>query len=307
MGNAGIKGTQAGTALKNAFLKLSAGGKPVQGMLKAIGVEIDDGTGNMRKFTDVLGDIGDATAEFGNIKVAKVLDTLFGKRAIAGASNLIDGIANVREFEKSLKDAGKTSRLTAEIMRTSIDAKLKSLGSAATEAGFKVLNAFSGDGKQGIDALTEAIRNVNMQPFIEGMKVAITMGKGLAVILDGLLFPFRIVGGLIARIAAVLADLNDMTGIITFVFGGINKIGNALIAVLKGDLIGAGRALVGSEGVQGEGSAQPAPNAAEARAAAQQSVNVSGNVNFNNAPAGTTAEADGDVDFNVNELGFNGA
>lgn len=190
LGSAGIKGTEAGTALKNSFLNLSAASPKTIKMLNAIGVTADDGTGNMRKFTDILGDVGAATKEFGTLKVAKVLDTIFGKRAIAGASNLIESIADVRNFETSLKNAGQTSKLTAEIMRTSIDAKLKSLGSAATETGFKILTAFQVDGKNGIDALTQSIRDFDPTQLTNQLKIVLNtlvlIGKTAGIIITGL-------------------------------------------------------------------------------------------------------------------------
>lgn len=299
MGNAGIKGTQAGTALKNAFLKLAAGGKPVTSMLSAIGVSVDDGTGNMRKFTDILGDIGSATEEFGTIKTAKVLDTLFGKRAIAGASNLIDGIKNVREFEQSLKNAGATSKLTADILRTSIDNKLKSLGSAATEAGFKILNAFRVDGKNGIDALTEAIREFDVKPMVEGLKIVID-----ALVLIGKVAGFAF---------NILTGLGNIIG---------TQIGIA-VASAEGSLVGAGADIGGdffgegaAEGITssifnkskvptGTGDTRTAPNQAAAAATAQQvNVNVGGEINVN-GPPGTTAESTGPVGFNTEALGAN--
>ena len=166
MGNAGIKGTMAGTALKNSFLNLSTQAPKVVKMLDSIGVRIDDGQGNMRKFSDILEDVGKNIKSLGTLEQAKVLDTLFGKRAIAGASNLIDSISEVKQFEQSLKDAGKTSEKTADIMRQSLEARLLALGSAATEFGFKILTAFEKRGAKGIDSLTEAIRNFDPQPII---------------------------------------------------------------------------------------------------------------------------------------------
>ena len=167
MGNAGIKGTMAGTALKNSFLNLSTQAPKVVKMLDSIGVRIDDGQGNMRKFSDILEDVGRNIKSLGTLDQAKVLDTLFGKRAIAGASNLIDSISEVKQFEQSLKDAGKTSEKTADIMRQSLEARLLALGSAATEFGFKILTAFEKRGAKGIDSLTEAIRNFDPQPIID--------------------------------------------------------------------------------------------------------------------------------------------
>ena len=290
MGNAGIKGTQAGTALKNAFLKLAAGGDPVNNMLAAIGVSVDDGTGNMRKFTDILEDVGKATGKFGTLKVAKVMDTLFGKRAIAGASNLISGISDVREFEDSLKNAGKTSQLTAEIMRTSIDAKLKSLGSAATEAGFKLFQAFAVDGKSGIDSLTEAIRALDMSGVIGLFRffkdVLISVFNVLAMITR----PF-------AKIASEIAQINDIVNI------------SGAVSAIAGF---AGRGIsqiAGAVGLGGGEAQQPAPNAAEAQARAQQQQqNFRGVLSIAGAPPDSTFEETATASgFDVQMLGFNGA
>ena len=286
MGNAGIKATMAGTALKNSFLNLSTQSPKVVKMLRDIGVEVDDGTGNMRKFTDILGDVGAATKEFGSLKVAKVLDTLFGKRAIAGASGLIENIADVREFEKTLLNAGMTAKQTAEIMRTSIDAKLKALGSSATEAGFKILNAFRVDGKSGIDALTESIRSMDMEPFIESLKVVFGMLSGIAK------FTFEFASGLgivAAKISLIAEKVGASSAEPSNFFKGI-----------RGSVAG----FFGS-GVDVD-SGTDTPNSGEARAKAQasQSVSVGGTINVN-GPAGTTAEADGPVGFNLQALGAN--
>jgi TP901 family phage tail tape measure protein len=279
LGNVGIKGTEAGTAMKNMFLKLSAPASGAADLLETIGVKIDDGTGNMKKFSVIMREISGATKEFGNIKVAKVLDTLFGKRAIAGAVNIGEQIDALEDLEKTLKAAGLTSQQTAEIMRTSIDAKLKSLGSAATEAGFKILNAFRVDGKEGIDALTDAIRAADMTPLINSLKTVFGWISSITS------FVFELGSGL--GIVAAKLSLGEGFGFGAPDDAGINN--GSFNAAFDPD----------------DYSHLTTPNAAEAQARAQaQAVNVGGTINVN-APAGTTAEADGPVGFNVNELGFN--
>jgi TP901 family phage tail tape measure protein len=278
LGSSGIKGTEAGTALKNSFLRLSAATPKTVKMLKDINVEIDDGTGNMRKFTDIIADVGAATKGLGTLQTAKIFNELFGKRAIAGATNLADSISELRDFEKMLKGAGKTSELTAEIMRTSIDAKLKTLGSSATEAGFKILNAFEVNGKKGIDSLTEAIRGFDVKPMVDG----------LTIIIDALVIIGKVAG----------FAFNMLTGIGTAIGTSIGFIGETLKARSAG---------VGLESTDefGTGLDVEAPNAKEAAARAQQvNVNVGGEINVN-GPAGTTAESTGPVGFNTQLLGQN--
>jgi TP901 family phage tail tape measure protein len=170
LGNSGIKGTEALTALKNIFLRMAAQPKPVRDALEALGITVDDGTGNLKKMSVVLREVGEALKGRGTIEVGKRLDQLFGKRAIAGAANLADNIPMLNEFEARLRKAGGTAERTAEQIRKSLGNQLKTLGSAALELGFKILDAFAGKGQEGIKRLTEAIRNFDPKPMIEGLK-----------------------------------------------------------------------------------------------------------------------------------------
>lgn len=226
MGNAGIKGTMAGTALKNSFLNLSTQSPKVVKMLDAIGVRIDDGQGNMRKFSDILEDVGKNIKSLGTLDQAKVLDTLFGKRAIAGASNLIDSISEVKQFEQTLKDAGKTSEKTADIMRQSLDARLKALGSAATELGFKLLTAFEKRGAKGINALTEAIRKFDPTPVIEFFEA---VGSGLKFLFEWRAQILTVIGVFLALKAALAVAAIGM-GIFNLV-AAANPIGLIVLGV----------------------------------------------------------------------------
>lgn len=170
LGNSGIKGSEAMTALKNAYLRLAAPVGAGAELLKELNITLDDGQGGAKKMTDLMAEMGEKIKGFGKIKQAEILDTVFGKRAIAGGKNIIDNIANIKEFEKTLLGAAGTSRKTAEFMRQSLGNRLKSLQSALIETGFKFLSAFDKDGKGAIDRLTEAIRGFDVQPIIDGAK-----------------------------------------------------------------------------------------------------------------------------------------
>ena len=179
LGGAGIKGSKAGTALKNMFLNLSALPKKTADALAEINVTVDDGTGNMKKFSTVIGEIGTSLKGVGTLKTAKILDAIFGKRAIAGAANLMDGVAALDTFEKSLLDADGVAQRTADRLRKSLGNRLLALQSAATEFGFKFINAFEKDGKKGIDALMQSIRAFDPTPIIDGLKTAFAVTKAL--------------------------------------------------------------------------------------------------------------------------------
>ncbi len=177
LGSSGIKGSQAMTALKNAYIRLAAPTSEARKLMDALGVTIDDGTGGARKMTDVMEDVGKAISGLSKVKQAEVLDIMFGKRAIAGAKNITDNIVNIRKFEKALMSAAGTSQRTADIMRQSLGNRIKALNSAMVEFGFKILESFKIDGVDAISALTAAVREFNVDPIINGL----TFVKDIAV------------------------------------------------------------------------------------------------------------------------------
>jgi TP901 family phage tail tape measure protein len=281
MGNAGIKGSQGATALKNSFLNLATQQKPVVSMMKAIGASIKTGEGGRLLFTETLADITEKTKDMDKLKRAKVFDVIFGKRAIAGASNLSQSISEIKDFRKGLIAAGDTSQLTADIMRTSLEAKLKTLGSAATEFGFKILSAFRGDAKGGLDAMTESIRNMDVTGIVEELKIVIKFMGTLLKVAGGIAKAFDIIGTGLGVAAAKFSLMQDAR---------------------------SGASLTGFDDFGGDEESQSpvvGPNQREAAARAQQvAVSVGGTIDVN-GPPGTTAESDGPVGFNVAALGTN--
>jgi len=224
LGNAGIKGTDAATALKNGMLRLAAPTGEVQQALDFLGVSVDDGTGNMKKMTTILGEVRDKLKGAGEVQTAKVMNAIFGKRAIAGAKNLIDSLEGIDQFEQVLNNAAGTSEKTAERMRQSLGNRLKTLGSAATEFGFKIIEAFEVRGKNGLDALTEAIRGFDPEPIINGLEFTLEVIKNIWKIIKpfkealGLLLAgwlaYTGVMKLVAAAQAIVLFTNPVTAII---------------------------------------------------------------------------------------------
>lgn len=212
LGNSGIKGTLAATALKNAYTRLVKPTKEVRAGLGALGLtqaDLIDKTGKMRKLTDVLSMITtrvDKLGLKGKAPELGIFAQIFGLRATAGAATLADSIKGIRDFEAMLKKAAGTSELTAERMRKSLGNRLKTLQSAAVESGFKFLEAFDKNIKGGIDGATKALRNFDMDPIIKSVKTAWAVFSGLYSVIRPFipLMPF-LIGGMIAYNAVLKA------------------------------------------------------------------------------------------------------
>lgn len=218
LGSSGIKGSEAMTALKNAYLRLAAPTSAARKILKGLNVTLDDGTGNARKMTDLMEELGGKISGLGKIKQAQILNEIFGKRAIAGGKNIIDNIKNIKQFEKSLLSAGGTAQKTADLIRTSLGNRLKTLNSTLVEFGFKILENFELKGKNAIDAFVEAIRGVDVKPIVEALEALVAITTVLFKIMSSDIVQTigMVVGvflGLKLAVAAVTIAFGLLTGV----------------------------------------------------------------------------------------------
>jgi TP901 family phage tail tape measure protein len=171
MANAGIKGSKAGTTLKNMFLRLAAPVPKSAALLNKLNITTKDSSGNMLDMVDILGQLGHATRNMGTAQRSAALDTIFGKRAIAGASVLLDkGHVALGEYVEQLKNAGGASQDMADIIRKSLGNKLAALKSAAIEVGFKFIDSFQKKIPGAIDKATKAVRGFDVNKVINAIK-----------------------------------------------------------------------------------------------------------------------------------------
>ncbi len=151
MANAGIAGSDAGTSLKVALMRLTAPTKDVRAALEELGVSVFDAQGNTRDFTEVLRDLAGALEPLSEQRRAKLLTDIFGADAIRAASILTTRLS---EYEAVLARLSRESTLqrladaqmrgirgTEEGWRNAIDALRLRIGTAlfgddAREGGF---------------------------------------------------------------------------------------------------------------------------------------------------------------------------
>jgi len=138
LGNIGIQGSNAGTALNNMMLNLSAPTKAMKDQLKDLGIQTTDLNGKMRPMTSILQDMGKGMSAIPEGEQLAVLNTIFGKRAIAGAGELLtqslkigkDGKNAISRYSDELTNAGGKAKSMADIMRGGTSGALASLKSA---------------------------------------------------------------------------------------------------------------------------------------------------------------------------------
>jgi TP901 family phage tail tape measure protein len=117
MASAGVKGSMAGTSMRQILLQLSDAEK--QAKLLAIGVQVvDQSTGKLRNFGDVMIDIGEAMKGMSQSARLSFAKELFDQRAVSGALNIIT--TDFRGLSQAMDEASGTAERQAKLMQTSL-------------------------------------------------------------------------------------------------------------------------------------------------------------------------------------------
>lgn len=163
LGNVGIKGTQAGTSLRSAMLRLAAPPKQAAKALKSLGVSAKDNRGNMRALTDILMDVERKTAKMGTGDRMAYYKAIFGTEAATAMVELVKqaGVNGIQEFTNKLKNSAGRAEQVAQTMADNLLGDIKNLESAREAIGIAIYDTISDDMRASIQSITEMVRKVN--------------------------------------------------------------------------------------------------------------------------------------------------
>ena len=163
LGNVGIKGTQAGTSLRSAMLRLSAPPKAAAKALKKLGVSAKDSRGNMRALTDILVDVEKKTAKMGSGDKMAYYKDIFGTEAATAMVELVGqaGVHGIQEMTEKLKNSAGRAEQVAQVMADNLMGDIKNLESAREAVGIAIYDTISDDIRSAIQSVTEIVRKVN--------------------------------------------------------------------------------------------------------------------------------------------------
>ena len=190
MASSGIKGSESGTQLRNMMLSLASPSKTAWAALDKLGIKTTDANGNFLNIIDILAQFEKGMKGLGNAEKEAMLSDIFGKRTVTGVTLLLaEGTEGLRKYSKELQNAGGIAANVAAAMRGSLSNRIKVLGSALTELGFKFIDAFAAKGGKAVENITEAITNFDPAPIINFLTTVFNViGKVV-----GLLWKMRII------------------------------------------------------------------------------------------------------------------
>ena len=161
LGDAGIKGSQAGTTLRSVILNLTGANEKATAKLKELGVAIHDKSGKMRSMADIIGDLSEKLVDANGNVDTTTANLLVGKTAISGFTALLQaGGDRLEGFSNALESSNGTADRMAKTMQNNVKGALEELGGALETVGLKIYDSIDEPLKAGIDTVTKFIEKV---------------------------------------------------------------------------------------------------------------------------------------------------
>ena len=210
MANAGIKGSQAGTALRTIMNNLSGDVKICGSSIGEVTVATTNADGSMRDLSDILGDCRTAFAGLTESEKAQAAESLVGKNAMSGFLALMNaGEGDIDKLSSAIANCDGTAAGMAETMQDNLAGQLTILKSQLQELAI----SFG-------ELLMPAIRTIVgwIQKFVDWLnsmdegtrKVIVTIALVAAAIGPILI----IVGKVISAVGTIMTLVPKLAGVI---------------------------------------------------------------------------------------------
>src|SRR5690625_1246141 len=130
MANSGIKGSKAGTALRNMMTNLAKPTDQMKAAMDDLDISLTDSEGSMKTFDEVMQDLRVAFSGLDEEQKAQYASTLFGKEAMAGALAVIDASeTEYNDLSDAINNSEGAAKEMADVVNDNLKGSLKELAS----------------------------------------------------------------------------------------------------------------------------------------------------------------------------------
>lgn len=219
MANAGIKGSQAGTALRTIMNNLTGDIKLSGSALGEVTIATTNADGSMRDLSDILADCRGAFSQLSESEQAAAAEALVGKNAMSGFLALMNaGEGDIEKLSSAIANCDGTAEHMAETMQDNLAGQLTILKSQLQELAI----SFG-------EMLMPAIRAIvsKIQAFVDKLN-HMSEGQRKAILTIGLMV--AALGPLLMIIGTVISKVGvAMQGFVRLA-SGVKKLGVAVKA-----------------------------------------------------------------------------
>jgi TP901 family phage tail tape measure protein len=213
MGNAGIKGEQAGTTLRAALLNLVDPPKEAADTMAALGMKFTDSAGKMLPLGDVIGVLKQKTEGMTEAQKAATLAQLFGKEAASGMLVLLaQGPEAFKKYQDGLINSAGAAKTAAEIMKDNLQGSLEELGGSVEAALIHIGDALTPVIQTVAKGVTATVNVFNSMPGPLKTVIAVILATVAGILLIG--GPLLMLIGFLPSIVAGFAALPAVLGLV---------------------------------------------------------------------------------------------
>ncbi len=190
MANAGIKGEQAGTALRGMLTRMIKPTDEVEAVMKRLGITITNNDGTMKPFSQTMRDLRAVFADLTDEEKAQCAASLAGQEAMSGFLAIVN--ASESDFLKltdAIDHADGASKQMADTMQDNLKGKLTILGSSLEGLGIKAYEKFEkpmkkavSSAQKSVDSLSREMSKGKLGKSVD--KIAESFGKLISVAAD---------------------------------------------------------------------------------------------------------------------------
>lgn len=217
MANSGIKASQAGTALRSMFSRLSKPTAEVQSAMEALNLSLTDKDGNMKSFLELQKDMRAGFAGMADVQKAEVAAKLAGQEAMSGILAIANSSdADFEKLTEAINNSAGAAEKMSEIRLDNLKGDLTIMRSAAEGFGIDLYENLSGPLRD-ITQMGTAFIGDMAEEMSANLPTMVREAKNAGEAVVEFAEPFLAVGGWLA----------DNPGVIT---GAIAGIGSALAA-----------------------------------------------------------------------------
>ena len=162
MANAGIKGSQAGTALKTAIANLASPTDSMKEQMKKLGISITDTNGSVKPLITILEELRTKFGKLSSAQQSAAASTIFGKESMSGMLAIINASdSDFNSLYENIKNADGAAKDMADTMQDNLQGDLTTLSSALEGVGIKVSEVLEPALRDIVEAITDLFSWLN--------------------------------------------------------------------------------------------------------------------------------------------------
>lgn len=209
MSDAGIKGGQAGTALRGALSRIASPSKEAAEMMDQLGLSFYDTEGNMLSLEGIVGELEQGLSGLTQEQQNNALITIFGQESLSGMLTLMQrGTGDLNSLTTSFEDADGAAKDMADTMLDNTKGSLEQLSGSLETAGIKIQQILEPAIRNVIDSITGLVNKFNEMD--EGQQRTILMIAGIVAAIGPVMLIIGKVIGLIVRIGSAVSTASGL-------------------------------------------------------------------------------------------------